>query len=71
MNLRKMKAEKGLTREFLQTMVCGRPENFPITDQKQVDVARSVASQTGRLVNGRYTVKADYENNIITIVRMS
>lgn len=65
------KVEKGLTREFLQTMVCGRPENFPLENQRQVDVARSVASQTGRIVDGKYTVKADYELKVITIVRMS
>ena len=52
-------------------MVCGRPENFPLENQRQVDVARSVASQTGRIVDGKYTVKADYELKVITIVRMS
>lgn len=71
MNESKEKMEKGLTRDFLQSMVCGRIYNFPLVDQKQVDVARSIASQTGRLVEGKYTVKADYENNVITIVRMS
>lgn len=65
-----MKTEKGLTREFLQTMVCGRIENFPLEDQRQVDVARSVASQTGRLIDGKFSVKADYENKIITVVRV-
>lgn len=65
------KAEKGLTREFLQSMVCGRIENFPMVDQKQVDVARSIASQTGRLVDGKYSVKADYDNKIITIIRIA
>lgn len=65
------KVEKGLTREFLLSMVCGKIENFPMVDQKQVDVARSIASQTGRLVEGKYSVKADYENKIITILRLA
>lgn len=67
----KKKIEKGLTREFLQSMVCGKMEIFPLIDQKQVDVARSIASQTGRLVDGRYTVKAHYDTKVIIITRIA
>lgn len=66
------KVEKGLTREFLQTMVCGKIENFPLTGGlRQADVARSIASQTGRLIGGKFTVKADYDLGVITIMRVS
>ena len=70
MNAMENKVKKDLTREFLQTMVCGKPVNFPLENQKQVDVARSIASQTGRLTGGKFTVKADYELNVITVVRL-
>jgi len=65
------RVEKGLTREFLQTMDCGKIENFPLLNQKQVDVARSVASQTGRLMDAKFSVKADYDLGVITILRIS
>ncbi len=67
----KEKVEKAVTRAYLQSMNKGQIENFPMTDRKMVDTARSTASQLKRLSDSVFEVKADYENHIITIRRES
>lgn len=59
------------TRAILLGIAPGKFENFPMTDERGVQTARAIASQTSRLMGGRWSVKADYDNKIVTILRKS
>lgn len=59
-----------VTRETLSGMHRGEKRCFALESQKQLDTARAIAHNTGRVISGRFSVRSDYENRKFYIERL-